>query len=53
MAVSAALRAACGAGAGLLVRAIVVTPFFYPPAQFLFSFACAGVFQPTIALVRT
>jgi hypothetical protein len=35
-----------------LVRAIVVTPFLFRPAQFLFSFACAGVFWTTIALAR-
>jgi hypothetical protein len=32
VAASAALRAACGAGAGVLVRAMMVTPFLFPGA---------------------
>ena len=53
VAVSAALRAACGAGAGVLVRAMMVTPFPILRRNSRFSFDCAGVFWTTIALVRT
>jgi hypothetical protein len=49
VAASAALRAACGAGAG--VRDTMVTPFLFSGA-IPFSFACAGVFWTTTALVR-
>jgi hypothetical protein len=51
VAVSAALRAACGAGD--LVRAMMVTPFPILRALFPFRFDCAGVFWTTIALVTT
>ena len=50
VAVSAALRAACGAG-GVLVRAMMVTPFLFSGAIPVFDFDCAGVFWTTIALV--
>jgi hypothetical protein len=51
VAVLAVLRAA--SGAEVLTRAMVVTPFPILPRKFPFSFACAGVFSTTIALVWT
>jgi len=52
VAVSAALRAACGAGAVAGVRAMMVTPFLFSGAIPVSVLTAPGVFWTTIALVR-